>query len=111
MPSNGSSSSGSVSLQLNNIKIKVQSKYQRGVLISKTSERPLTSEVHVEPVVEVAGDDTFMILLLTVGCLLIVVSGLMLANTWVTRKHLNMNINDHDAIRLMRARERLRQQQ
>ena len=47
-------------------------------------------------------DDTFKYLLLVVSGLLIIVSCLMLANTWVTRKHSDMNIEDHDHLMMIR---------
>lgn len=49
---------------------------------------------------EIQSDDkTFKVLLLVVGILLIVVAGLMLANTYVTRKHLNNSLQEHAQIR------------
>ena len=59
-------------------------------------------EVFKEPEIEVASDDTFKYLLLTVSGLLIIVSCLMLANTWVTRKHMNQATDDREALRQIR---------
>ena len=41
-------------------------------------------------------DVTFKVLLLTVGSLLIIVAILLLANTWVTRSHMNSTIADRN---------------
>ena len=60
-----------------------------------TQANPLQTESFIEEIVEVKEDDTFKYLLLTVGGLLVVVSILMLANTYVTRKHLGQTHDDH----------------
>ena len=75
-------------------------------MLNLSRQNPLTEEVFVEPIDEVDEDNTFQILLLTVGCLLIVVSGLVLANTWVTRKQLAQNTDDHDALVRIRLNQR-----
>ena len=57
----------------------------------------------MEPVVESSDDSmTFKILLLVVGVLLIIVAALLMANSWVTRKHLRANLIDRDQLRLIR---------
>ena len=48
----------------------------------------MTVEEFFVPEEEESDNKTFKILLLVVGVLLLVVGALMLANTWVTRKHL-----------------------
>ena len=55
---------------------------------------------------EESNDDTFKILLLVVGVLLLIVSGLLLANTWVTRKHVNANEEDQNRLRILRLAQR-----
>ena len=91
--SNSSSSSGGGVLE--NIKIVVAPRdYRRNLMIS-TQANPLHTESFIEEIVEVKEDDTFKYLLLTVGGLLVVVSILMLANTYVTRKHLGQTHDDH----------------
>lgn len=60
-----------------------------------TQANPLQTESFIEEVIEVKEDDTFKYLLLTVSALLVVVSILMLANTYVTRKHLGQTYDDH----------------
>ena len=62
-------------------------------------------ETFKEPVIEVASDDTFKYLLLTVSGLLIIVSCLMLAKTWVTRKHMNQGLDDREALRQIRVQQ------
>ena len=84
---------------LQNIKIKVLSKFQRRTLAEQAETTPLDIETFKEPEIEVANDDTFKYLLLTVSGLLIIVSCLMLANTWVTRKHMNQTTDDREVLR------------
>ena len=60
-----------------------------------TQANPLQTESFIEEIIEVKEDDTFKYLLLTVSALLVVVSILMLANTYVTRKHLGQTYDDH----------------
>ena len=60
-----------------------------------TLENPLKAETFIEEIVVAEQDDTFKYLLLTVSALLVVVSILMLANTYVTRKHLGQTNDDH----------------
>ena len=45
--------------------------------------------------VVISDDRTFIILLLVVGLMLMVVSGLMFINTYVTRKHIHSNALAH----------------
>jgi len=63
------------------------------------SQQTLTDETNSKKKEVVGDDSTFKVLLLVVGLLLIVVAGLMLANTYVTRKHLQTNMVEHAQIR------------
>lgn len=79
------------------VKLEVLSKEQRIGLISLAQQEELTAEKFVSAPAAVSDDTTtFKVLLLVVGVLLIIVAALLMANTWVTRKHLRMNINDRD---------------
>ena len=85
------------------IKLEVLSKEQRHGLISLAVQEKQTEELFDIPVTD--SDDssmTFKILLLIVGVLLIIVAGLLIANTWVTRKHLRANLYDRDQLRMIR---------
>ena len=92
---------------LQNIKIKVLSKFQRSTLAEQAQITPMDVEIFKEPEIEVASDDTFKYLLLTVSGLLIIVSCLMLANTWVTRKHMNQATDDRETLRQIRAEQQV----
>ena len=72
----------------------MQSKFQRQTLINAAQTNQLEVENFIDDVIEIREDDTFKYLLLTVGGLLMIVSCLMLTNTWVTRKHVNANLDD-----------------
>ena len=81
----------------------VLSKEQRHGIISLNIQEKPTIEVFYEPLPEAGdGSDTFKILLLVVGILLIIVAMLLMANSWVTRKHLRANLIDRDQLRMMR---------
>ena len=78
-------------------KLEVLTKEQRIGLISLHVQEAPTDELFAEPVAETDDDSiTFKILLLVVGILLIIVAVLLIANTWVTKKHLQANIIDRD---------------
>lgn len=65
-----------------------------------SNESLVTEDVELE--VEEPDDTTFRVLLLVVGVLMIIVAVLLLANTYVTRKHIVNSLRDREQLRLAR---------
>lgn len=96
---NGSSGGSAIVPDPSSPQVKVLSKSKREGLTVLASQEVMIDENATTKKSVQNDDKTFKILLLVVGLLLIVVAALMLANTYVTRKHLNSNTVEHAQIR------------
>ena len=91
--------------------VEVLNKLQREALIRINLQAGAVAEVYVAPVEDESDDVTFKVLLMVVGSLLIIVAGLLFANTWVQVKHTRASLADQNQIRQLRESHRARQQQ
>ena len=79
--------------------VEVLNKLQREALIRINLQAGAVAEVYVAPVEDESDDVTFKVLLMVVGSLLIIVAGLLFANTWVQVKHTRASLADQNQIR------------